>query len=223
MYKVIGVDEAGKGPVLGSMFIGFCIIHVEKKEDIDDFQKHLKELGVTDSKKLSDFKRAQLYEQLKTKCDMKFVQLTPNILNLRMQKESLNEIEISAIVTILKAEKPQLVYLDALTAKPKEYGEQIRNSLGFPCEIISENKADLTYTIVGAASIIAKELREQEVAQIKHNLKIDCGSGYPADPKTREFVKLHGKVKEYEFLFRKEWATYKELTSNTNQKKLTDF
>ena len=31
MYKVIGIDEAGKGPVIGSMFIGFSIINFEKK------------------------------------------------------------------------------------------------------------------------------------------------------------------------------------------------
>jgi ribonuclease HII len=223
MYKVIGVDEAGKGPVLGSLFIGFCIINLERKEDVEGYQNHLRQLGVTDSKKLSDSKRSQLYEILKTKSDIKFVQLTPNILNIRMQTESLNDIEISAIVTILNAEKPQMVFLDALTSKPKEYGEHIRNKLKFPCEIISENKADATYPIVGAASIIAKELREQEVAQIKHNLKLDCGSGYPADPKTREFVKRHGKTKEFEFLFRKEWATYKELTGLSSQKKLTDF
>ena len=50
---------------------------------------------------------------------------------------------------------------------------------------IVEPKADLTYPIVGAASIVAKVLRDAQLKLIDG----DTGSGYPSDPKTRKWLK----------------------------------
>lgn len=224
MYKVIGVDEAGKGPVLGSMFIGFSIINLESLNDLNSYQEKLKEIGVKDSKKLTPLKRNKLYEELKGLMDMKYAQLTPALIDTNNSKGGkLNELEINAIVQILESEKPQLVMIDALTANPEKFGEDILKRLSFECKIISENKADDKYEIVGAASICAKELREQEMAQIKHNIKIDCGSGYPSDPKTKEFLQKHYLSTQFDFIFRKSWQTYKDVVKKHIQKALSDF
>lgn len=223
MYKVIGVDEAGKGPVIGSMFIGFAIINLESIEDINSFQDHLKNLGVKDSKLLTPKKRNDIYQELKKNMDMKYVQLTPAVIDLNnFRGGKLNELEVQGIITILETEKPDLVIIDALTSRPDKFGSDILKRLSFECKIISENKADLNYPIVGAASIIAKELREQEVEQIKKNIKIDCGSGYPADPNTVKFLKENWNNKEIDFIFRKSWQTYKDL-SKPKQKTLGDW
>ncbi len=224
MYKVIGVDEAGKGPVLGSMFIGFSIINLESLKALNDFQKYLRELGVKDSKKLTPKKRAELYLKLKDNIDMKYAQLTPALIDKNNSEGGkLNELEISAIVSILESEKPQLVMIDALTANPQKFGDEILKRLSFECKIISENKADDKYEIVGAASVVAKELREQELAQIRENIKIDCGSGYPSDPKTKEFLKENWNSKEFDFIFRKSWQTYKDVVSKNMQRRLDEF
>lgn len=217
MYKVIGIDEAGKGPVLGSLFIGFSIINLANGiNDINDYQKKLKELGVTDSKKLSSAKRNQLYNDLKSHMDMKYAQLTPILIDdNKFNGGDLLQLEIDAMVKVLESEKPDLIIVDALTAKPDKFGEDLQQRLSFECKIISENKADLNYEIVGAASIVAKELREQELAQIHENVGIDCGSGYPGDSKTRKFVEEKGKDEELRFLFRKSWKTYQELCSKS--------
>ena len=224
MYKVIGIDEAGKGPVLGSMFIGFSIINLNGLSDLNNFQAHLKKLGVKDSKKLTPKKRAELYLKLKENLDMKYAQLTPALIDSNNAKGGkLNELEVQSIIKILELEKPQLVIVDALTSRPDKFGEDILKRLSFETKIFSENKADDKYELVGAASIIAKELREQEIAQIKENINLNCGSGYPSDPNTKKFLKIHWNNKEFDFIFRKSWQTYKNLMSSEVNKTLNDF
>lgn len=223
MYKVIGVDEAGKGPVIGSMFIGFAIINLESMQEINSFQDYLKSIGVKDSKLFTPKKRNEVYQELKKNLDMKYVQLTPALIDSHNSRGGkLNELEIQGIIAILESEKPNLVIIDALTSRPDRFGEEILKRLSFECKIISENKADLNYPLVGAASIVAKELREQEVEQIKKNIGIDCGSGYPSDPNTVKFLKDNWNNKEIDFIFRKSWETYKNL-AKPKQKTLSDF
>lgn len=218
MYKVIGVDEAGKGPVLGSLFIGFSIINLESLQDLNSYQDKLKEIGVQDSKKFVREKRTKIYELLRDYMDIKYGQLTPALIDKNNSEGgNLMELEIQAILQILESEKPNLVIIDALTSKPEEFGEKLLKRLSFECKIISENKADDKYPIVGAASIVAKELREKELKEIKENIKLDCGSGYPSDPKTCKFLKEHFANKEFDFIFRKSWKTYKNVVNKHKQ------
>ena len=172
MYKVVGIDEAGKGPVLGSMFIAISIINLKNLQELNSYQNHLEKLGVKDSKKLTPKKRNEIYEILKDNMDIKYLQLTPAIIDTNNANGGkLNELEIDGIINILNDLEPNLVIIDALTARPDKFGEDIQKRLKFECKIISENKADDKYPIVGAASIIAKELREEELKQIKENIK----------------------------------------------------
>lgn len=234
MYKVIGIDEAGKGPVIGSMFIGFSIINLPNGlKDLNEYQDSLKELGVKDSKLLSAKKRNQIYTTLKSQLDITYAQLTPTLIDSNnLGGGNLLELEIQAIVQVLEQQKPDLVLIDALTSKPVEFGEKLLKRLSFECKIISENKADSTYPLVGAASIAAKELREQELAEIKTNIhKIlfpslsplsslsdsPVGSGYPSDKKTQSFIAEYYNNKEFEFIFRKSWQTYKNLVKETSK------
>ncbi len=224
MYKVIGIDEAGKGPVLGSMFIGFSIVSLKSLKNLNSYQKMLKDMGVRDSKELAPLKRNQIYNKLKSDMNMKYSQLTPVLIDRNHARGGkLNELEIRSIVKILEDEKPQLVIIDALTSNPQKFGDEILRRLSFECKIISENKADKKYEMVGAASIIAKELREQELSQIRKNVKFDCGSGYPSDPKTIEFLKKYYNSCEFGFIFRKCWDTYKKVVNEKEQKSLSDF
>lgn len=223
MYKVIGIDEAGKGPVMGSLIIGFAIINLEKKEDLNSFFDYLKESGIKDSKLLTPKKRRELYLKLKNELDIKFVQLTPALIDSNNKNGgNLNALEVEAITKILESEKPNLFIIDSLTSEPQKFATQILSKLSFKPDFISENKADVKFPIVGAASIIAKELREEEIKQINDNLGIDIGSGYPSDPKTKKFLEENFHKKEYDFLFRKSWQTYKNIIKK-NQKNLEDF
>ncbi|MFW6285907.1 MAG: ribonuclease HII [Nanoarchaeota archaeon] len=226
MYKVVGVDEAGKGPVIGSMFIGFCYAYLANGlKDLNNFQDTLKkDFGVKDSKLLSKKQRESIYLKLRDKLEIKYAQLTPALIDSNnFSGKNLNELEITAIVKVLEEIEPDLVIIDALTSNSENFAEQIKKKLSIDCKIISENKADTKYPIVSAASIVAKQLREQEIEEIKHNIKQDIGSGYPSDPKTKEFLKNNYNSKEYDFIFRKSWQTYKNIITNQNQKTLNDF
>ncbi|MAE13458.1 ribonuclease HII, partial [Candidatus Woesearchaeota archaeon] len=84
----------------------------------------------------------------------------------------------------------------------------------------AEHKADLNHPIVSAASIIAKVTRDREIEKIKQKIKIDFGSGYPADPKTQAFIKNnHDKYD----IFRTTWKTYKNIAQTKQQTSLNTF
>ncbi len=223
MYKIIGIDEAGRGPVIGSLFIGFAIIILEKKEDYEEFVDFLDKIGVKDSKKLSKKKRKEVAEKLKESLDFKYVQLTPEVIDKNIfSGTNLNELQINSIVHILNIEKPDLIFVDALTSNSEKYKQKLLNKLNYvPDNLIAENKADDKYKIVGAASIIAKELREKEISDIKKRIGIDFGSGYPSDPLTKSFIKENYN-KEFNFIFRKSWMTYRSII-DSKKKNLKDF
>ena len=225
MYKVIGIDEAGKGPVIGSLFIAFSTVHLaEGLSALNDYQDKLEQLGVKDSKKLTPKKRGELYTKLKEYMDIFYAQLTPAVIDDNNKSGfSLNDLEIASIIQILEKEKPNLVLIDALTSSPENFGEEISKRLSFDCKIISENKADTKYPIVGAASIAAKQLREQELEEIRTNIGYNCGSGYPSDPTTKEFLKQHYNSKEFDFIFRKSWKTYQNLIKENLDKTIDEF
>lgn len=224
MYKVIGIDEAGRGPVIGSLFIGFAMIFLEKKEDFNNFENHLKNLGVKDSKMLTPKKRNEIFELLKKNLDFKYVQLTPQMIDSQIfSGKTINELQLNAVIHILNQEKPDMIVLDAPIADTEKYKKMLLSKLNYvPDKVISENKADVNYAIVGAASIIAKELREREVKDIKDKLKIDFGSGYPSDEKTKLFLKENFNNKDIDFIFRKSWQTFFNYKS-TKDKNLKNF
>lgn len=113
-----------------------------------------------------------------------------------------------------------MIIIDALTSNPESYKQKIQNKLNYNPLIISINKADDKYAIVGAASIMAKELREQEIHEIKTNLNLETGSGYPADPKTKKFLKENYNNEKTNFVFRKSWTSY---TNCLNKNELKEF
>lgn len=71
-----------------------------------------------------------------------------------------------------------------------------------------------------AASIISKVLRDKEIEKIKEDVKMDFGSGYPADERTQKFLKENWK--KFPDVFRKSWASYKKV-ADEKQSKLGSF
>ena len=211
MFKIIGIDEAGKGPVIGSLFIAFAIIHLEDKEEFSSYQQKLQdELGIKDSKKLSPKQRQFIYERLNEYMDVQFYQLAaPHIDGFHDQGGTLHELQLTMVVKMLEKERPNKVIIDALTANPEKFGGELYKRLSFPCEIVAENRADHTYPLVSAASVVAKELREEEVRQIKGHIGHDFGSGYPSDPKTKTFISENWNRQDFQPFIRRCWQTYK--------------
>ena len=208
MTKIIGIDEAGRGPVIGSLFIGFFIVEFNNNMKEEIIINELKKIGVDDSKKIKNEKRIEIFEKLKTLGKIKYVQLPPYQID---KSDNLNNLQLDSICKFLNMEKCDKIIIDSLTSKPENYKQKIIEKLKFKPEIICENKADENYKIVGAASIIAKVLREKEIWEIKKKIGFEFGSGYTSDPKTKIFIKEHFNNKSFDFIFRKSWKTYKNL------------
>ena len=84
-----------------------------------------------------------------------------------------------------------------------------------------ERKADMNHIVVGAASIIAKVERDNEIEKLREEIGEDFGSGYPSDEKTQKF--LADNWEKYPGLFRKTWDSWKVHHEKKVQKGLLDF
>lgn len=212
--KICGIDEAGKGPVIGPMVV--CGLMIDEK----DIPK-LKEIGVKDSKLLTPRARENMAEQLEKIAEFRFQVITPKEIDEAMRSETsnLNWLEAVKIAMIINDLKPGKAILDCPSNNIEGYKKYLKVYLNDPkIELIADHKAESKYEVVAAASILAKVLRDKEVAAISAAIGIDFGSGYPADPRTQKFIEEHAD--DHPTIFRHEWATMKR---RKGVKKLTDF
>lgn len=208
-----GVDEAGRGCILGPMVI--CAASIDPMKECE-----LKEMGVRDSKKLSPAQREELYGPVKRLCRTHVVKITAGEITALMDRINLNEIEALKIASALShLPAHSQVYVDSPDNIPAHFALRIKAYLKHPLRLTSENHADDRHLIVGAASIVAKVDRDREIGRIKTELGVDFGSGYTSDPYTTAFLARHGtdgKVQEY---LRHKWKTL----ANLKQRKMTEF
>ena len=135
---------------------------------------------------------------------------------------NLNWLEARKAAEIINYMKPDVVYLDCPSTNIKAFTEYVRELLdNKDVKIISEHKADLKYVVVGAASILAKVVRDRRIVEIERAIGKKIGSGYPSDPNTKEFLKENYK-KHPEFI-RKSWASYTNLIKKKEQSNLGEF
>jgi len=203
MSKILlGIDEAGRGSLIGPLVIAGVIL---KKESLDV----LKEIGVRDSKKLSRKKREELYKELIKVCDgIKIKCIPPQIID----KQNLNELEIKCFSEMINYFRPEKVYIDAPVNKNgiDKFTDSLRKFLmDKDTELIIKNKADSFYSIVSAASIIAKVKRDLVIKRLRERYG-DFGWGYPGEKKVKEFLYRAIKEKKSLTIIRKKWSTFKK-------------
>lgn len=217
---ICGVDEAGRGPVVGPLVIA----GVTFENDLE-----LIENNVRDSKKITPKRREILSKKIKESAvNYEITLISASDIDHMRKVMTLNEIEVNAFSKIIEKLKPDICYVDAADVNDERFGKNILSRLSFKPEIISKHKADDIYPIVGAASILAKTRRDEEVQMIAQELekKLDMplGSGYPADPVTQKFlrkwVKTFGKLPPHT---RHSWKTAQNLLKESKIKKLDEF
>jgi len=217
---ICGIDEAGRGPVLGPMVI--CGVCFDKAK-----LSYLTKIGVKDSKKLTLETREELSRKIKKNChSFKTIIVSPKEIDEREKNYlSLNRLEELKMAELLNELKPSIIYLDAADVKEDRFGKSIGKLLNYPYQnIISKHKADDLYPIVSAASIIAKDKRDSIIKKIKQDFG-EIGSGYPSDEKTitflREYLRANKKVPEF---VRKSWKTAKRIIDEEmGTRKITEF
>lgn len=202
--KVLGIDEAGRGCVLGDLVIaGFL------SEDPDE--AHLREAGAADSKALSRRNRNAARERLSKLGRPEIRRVSP----AEIDGGNINHLEEAAIVSLILATRPDEVFLDALGHPSTLPALKRRLLAGLPADlrpaITIEPKADSTYAVVGAASIFAKTLRDDLLDEIRSEFG-EIGSGYPSDPKTRAWLESrHQRGEPWPFFVRTRWGTISEI------------
>lgn len=210
---IAGVDEAGRGPVLGPLVVAAVLIESEKP---------LKKLGVKDSKQLSPKKREELAPRIRELCARHELRvLHPDELNARMPKENLNEIEVDAFAELLRGLQPKTAILDACDVNAERFGQRVAARLVAPCVIKAEHEADARHPSVAAASILAKVERDRLVAELAATHG-DIGSGYSHDEKTQAWLKAYvAQHNALPAIARREWETARRLVKK--DRTLTEF
>lgn len=201
---ILGIDEAGRGSVLGPMVIAGVIV----PEKMD---KVLERMGVKDSKKLAPHRRTILSRKLKKMFEYEIVVISAlEIDQMRADGVNLNDIEKNAMRDLIIKLDPQKAIVDAVDVKAERFQNDLCETTGI--DVVAEHKADDKYIEVSAASIIAKAERDAQISEInKDYIKMGgIGSGYPSDPTTKEFLTNYTYDEMPDFV-RKSWATVSKM------------
>ncbi len=220
-HKIAGVDDAGRGAIIGPLVIAGVSVKEDKLEN-------LIRIGVKDSKLLSVSRRKELYHQIVSIVDnVVVIKLKPEQIDdyvLRGKKyKRLNYLEALSMARLIESLDAEIVYVDASDVNVDRFKRDILEALQRRVKIVSVHHADRIYPIVSAASIIAKVNRDREVLELSQKFG-DVGSGYPADDKTIKF--LEHWIKEYGDLppfARKSWKTTKKLLNLNVDRNMIDL
>lgn len=244
----LGIDEAGRGPVLGPMVYGCCLWPKSLKGQ-------LASIGFADSKQLTEENREIFFENLKSLKDKKVVDFEYKVLTaefisnmmLRKNPTNLNEISFNSAFFLIRSVVPKYnitdIYIDTV-GNANSYTEKLYREfeefkqLNF---IVSE-KADSKFPVVSAASIVAKVTRDKNIKEFilpnNKNAKIkETGSGYPSDPNTvkwlddnfvdgfgyPEIVRFSWKTIANIFEKKKFFVKFNDEEEENRNQKLTDF
>ena len=210
---ICGVDEAGKGPVMGPMVV--AAVSVKNAKLIEN-------LGFKDSKLLSSQRRLELFNLIKQNYSYEIEVINVEKIDEYRMKNQLNLLNRKAFEKVISRLNPKVAYVDAADVNEERFGREIKVNLTNPndTDVISMHKADSMIPVVAAASIIAKQTRELEIKKLKKEIG-DFGSGYPSDERTIKFLKsyFHDNSR-WPPGTRKSWKTIKRIRPVV---KLSDF
>jgi ribonuclease HII len=211
--RVGGVDEAGRGSVLGPLIVAGVSAASEALKELED-------MGVKDSKLLTSRRRSALYDEIARVCDVvRFAPIAPEEIDRYVwfgkKRRKLNFLEATHMARVIPGLGADEVFVDAPDTNPRMFTEELSGMLD-PCpRIVAEHRADRNYVIVSAASIIAKVERDRAVEHLRGEHG-DFGSGYPSDDQTisylKDWVRQKGSLPHFA---RRSWKTWDRVLTDT--------
>jgi ribonuclease HII len=209
---ICGVDEAGKGAVLGPMVVGG--VGCEEMGDLPP--------GVKDSKALTPKRRATLYDEITGSFPWTVIEVSAAEIDHLREEMSMNTIVARAHAGVIAALAPQTAYVDACDVNEERYAATV-SALGSPCPAIARHHADALFPVVSAASIVAKVSRDRRIIELQEAFGA-IGSGYPSDPVTIAYLREQIRADGVPPVFaRRSWKTVEEMMENRRQRSLGDF
>lgn len=198
---VLGIDEAGRGSVVGPMVYGMAFwqkdIQVPK-----DFN---------DSKQLTEEKRASLFQTILDTPQIGFCirvlhasEISRNM--LRAEPYNLNAMSHDAAIQMIRHLQQAGVSIEQCfidtVGNPEHYKRRLEAE--FPgVDFCVESKADAKYAPCSAASVVAKVVRDRIIQNFSFSEPVqattDFGSGYPSDPVCKKWLEDHQNCKVFGF------------------------
>ncbi|KAL0230740.1 hypothetical protein PCE1_004296 [Barthelona sp. PCE] len=193
---IFGIDEAGRGPILGPMVYGIMVIPVS-------FQEELKGMGVYDSKQLDASVRERIFSRIVDAGVIYFDTKSIGALELshamQVDRVNLNKVALLATQELVQRALDKgfnLVsgYVDTV-GDPLKWRKDL-NEFHPLIDYTVESKADERYPVTGGASIVAKVTRDKWMENYQQtmpgysrlNMLPKC-SGYASDERTVEMLK----------------------------------
>jgi len=214
MPESFGVDEAGKGPVLGSMFAA-CVVADETA--LPD--------GLKDSKDLTPTKREELDAALRARESVRVGVAEIPVERIDDPGTDMNTLTVDAHADAIDAANADGLsgVVDAGDTSESRFARRVRETAESDVEVHAEHGADASYPLVAAASVVAKVARDAHVDALAAEYG-ELGSGYPSDPNTRtflaEYVDAHGELPA---CARASWSTSDDVLAAAEQSGLNDF
>jgi len=221
MTKLIGIDDAGRGPVLGPMILAGVLIETDEEQTIKNW-------GAKDSKLLTPKKRGEIKEKIESQFKHHIEVTSPKEID---NHKNLNFLEAEKTAKIINKLTKDLnekitVIVDCPSTNIESWSNDVQKLITNNQGLITlscEHKADFNHPVVSAASILAKEKREDEMYRLRLEFKKDFGSGYPTDPKTKEFIAENFENEKYKDIIRFSWNTVKKLVKAKEANQQTLF
>lgn len=217
----LGVDEAGRGPVLGPLVVAAVAC---------DDPEVPRRLGARDSKILSPWRRAEVAAAIAMELSVAVRVISAADLDAQRVRMTLNDIEVTAfqevILELLAGGEQARVrcVLDAADVDAARFGARVGAGLPTGVTIISKHKADETDPVVAAASVMAKTRRDAEMVAIAEQVGTPVGSGYPSDPTTIAYLEgLIGSGEELPPFVRRSWKTVARIRDRLATRTLDQF
>jgi ribonuclease HII len=206
---LLGADEAGKGPVLGSMFVAGLVIDEEKLFD-------LASLGVRDSKQLAPARREVLARKISGIAhDQYILEVSPQVIDELRSVMTMNDLMVRSFAQVLQKLQADEAILDAADVNEERFAARVKSASKSSMSIIAEHKADQHHQVVSAASILAKVRRDESMRELEKQHNCKMGSGYPSDPDTIKFLETWVRDKKGLPTFaRHSWATAQRIKAS---------
>ncbi len=212
---ICGVDEAGRGPVLGPLVVAGVMV----ASDVP-----LRQLNVRDSKKLTPERREMLAPEIQRVAQCEVVVVPAKDIDVMRAEMSLNDFEARLFAAVIGKLHPETAYVDAVDVDEIEFKRAVLKDLPFEVEVVSQHEADDLFPVVSAASVIAKVRRDSEMRAIEAEVGQPMGSGYPSDPVTIAFlekwIREKGSPPPHTRLT---WDTTRRLLAESKNRKLDEY
>lgn len=207
MARLIGIDEAGRGPVLGPLVMAVVAITPEQESELRGF-------GIQDSKKYGSGKKAKTARlaarpAVLGRCEHRVVEYSPEDVDRYVTVGRLDDLEREGALRLLEeigatAEDEIVCDGEPIFGRLVEQWPNLR----------AENKADAKHVCVSAASIVAKVLRDERMDEICRKYEAEfgkiTGGGY-VNGGSRKFLEAYeAKHGELPPEARKSWTWRKK-------------